>query len=181
MKDSVSRVNSANLHIAISAWSPQPHSFCWPQSSNKNFAQRQRSKIFHHRRHRLVPLLPWWLVHINSYRAVLYRVTEPFPRMVHPHYGSAGESHDTFHNQTQTSLVQPWNKQEQLPTIQLAPGLTGGTAAARTGLLVGWLDRKPVEAGWKSQPMQWQEAWEQLRSDGLWVCFMSLVALHNIG
>lgn len=147
MKDLVSRVNSANLHIAISAWSPQPHSFCWPQSSNKNFAQWQRSKIFHHRRHRLVPLLPWWLVHINSYRAVLYRVTEPFPRMVHPHYGSAGESHDTFHNQTQTSLVQPWNKQEQLPTIQLAPGLTGGTAAARTGLLLGWLDRKPVEAG----------------------------------
>lgn len=130
-KDSVPKVNSTSLCIAISAWSPQPYNFWWPQSSNKGSAQRQGSKTSHQTcSPSSLSVNTQKQLRICAMQGVLASPQGCFsPTTIQLERAMTAPQPST------DCSVQSWTKQAQQPTLQLASGLTGGTAAARKGLL----------------------------------------------
>lgn len=75
------------------AWSPQPYSSWWPQSSNKDSAQRQGSKICHQT---CSPSSLWVSAQKQLQTSALQgRHHGLFPSMVQSYHDPAGESHET--------------------------------------------------------------------------------------
>lgn len=133
MQDSISKVNSTSLCIAMTGV-PSPTAPGGHKAVTRTLHKGKAPKSAI----RPVPLLPCELVHRNSYRPLHCKegimASSPAwfnPTMIQLERVMRPPQPDTV----QSRSLQSWIKQAQQPTFQMASGLTGGTAAARKGLL----------------------------------------------